>query len=253
MPQKTIIKVLIAEDEPNNRTFLRSILEKHNDFQVIGEAADGKELLELTSRLKPQVVFVDIEMPELDGMSAAKMLAEKNEELMIVFVTGHSDFAVEAFEISSFDFILKPFKADRVEKVLEKIRNRFAEREMDVQKLSRVFKSSDKLHIKCGHELHFIDVNGIYYIEKERKKTIIHTTDNRYETHEPINDLEKRLNPMNFFRSHKCYLINLKMVQKIIPWGDNSHLVKFFNSNKDALIARSKVKMLYELLEITAE
>lgn len=252
MSQKTIT-VIIAEDEPSNRTFLRNILEKHDDIKIVGEAADGKELLDLTSKLKPQVVFIDIEMPELDGMSAAKMLMDKNEEVMVVFVTGHSDFAVEAFEISSFDYILKPFKADRVNNVLDKIRSRVADWETDLQKLSQVFKSSDKLYIKCGHELHFIDANAIFYVEKERKKTVIHTTDNKYETHESINDLEKRLNPMNFFRAHKCYLVNLKMVEKIIPWGDNSHLVKFFNSNKDALIARSKVKMLYDLLEINAD
>ena len=253
MPQKTIIKVIIAEDEAANRTFLRNILEQNKDIKVVGEAVNGKELIDLTSKLKPQVVFVDIEMPELDGMSAAKKLAEKNEELLIVFVTGHSDFAVEAFEISSFDYILKPFKAERVEKVLDKIRARIVDQEMDLQKLSKIFKSSDKLYIKCGHELHFIDATSIFYVEKERKKTVIHTTESKYETHEPINDLEQRLDPMNFFRSHKCYLINLQMVEKIIPWGDNSHLVKFFSSNKDALIARSKVKMLYNLLDINTD
>ncbi|MFA5880835.1 MAG: LytTR family DNA-binding domain-containing protein [Eubacteriales bacterium] len=252
MTQKTI-KVIIAEDEPSCRTFLKNILSRHNNFEVIGEAADGEELLELAARVKPQVVFVDIEMPEIDGMSAVKRMLEKNEELVVVFVTGYSDFAVEAFEISSFDYILKPYKAPRVEKVLDKIQAHFAERENDLVKLSSIFKSSDKLYIRCGHELHFVDANTIYYVEKERKKTIIHTTGNRYETHEPINDLEKRLNPADFFRSHKCYLINLRMVEKIIPWGDNSYLVKFFNSNNDALISRSKVRLLYELLDIGSD
>jgi len=247
------IKVLIAEDEAGNRTFLRNILEKHRDIEVVGEAADGNNLLELAARLKPQVVFVDIEMPKLDGMTAVKKLLEKNGDLVFIFVTGHSDFAVEAFEMSSFDYILKPYKADRVEKTLDKIRERLTERDTDLEKLSSIFKSSDKLYIKCGHELHFIDTNSVYYVEKDRKKTVIHTIGSKYETHESINDLEKRLNPVSFFRSHKCYLINLKMVEKIIPWGDNSYLVKFFNSNNDALISRSKVKMLYDLLDIAVD
>jgi len=252
MSQKTI-KAMIAEDEPSSRAFLRSILEQHNDFEVVGESSDGKELMELVSQVKPQVVFVDIEMPELNGMSAAKKLLEKNEDLIIIFVTGHSDFAVEAFEISSFDYILKPYKADRVEKALDRIRAGMMERELEKQKLSRILKSSDKLYIKSGYELHFIDSDSIYYIEKEKKKTILHTTDNKFETHESINDLERRLDPIKFFRSHKCYLINLNKVEKIIPWGDNSYLVKFTSSNKDALIARSKVKMLYDLLEINPD
>ena len=249
MSQKPI-SVIIAEDEEGNRMFLRNILEQHSNIEVIGEAANGKELINLAYKLRPQVVFVDIEMPELDGMSAVKELVERNEELVVVFVTAHSDFAVEAFEVSSFDYILKPFKADRVEMTLEKIKRYFSERELDLKKLYNIFKSTDKLYIKCGHELHFIDANSIYYIEKDRKKTVIHTTSGKYETNESISDLEGRLSTVNFFRSHKCYLINLRMIQKILPWGDNSYLVKFFSSNNDALISRAKVKMLYDLLEI---
>lgn len=249
MSQKTI-KVIIAEDDASNRIFLRNILEKHRDVEIVGEATDGKELMALTYRLRPQVVFVDIEMPELDGMTAVKKLLEKNEDLIVVFVTGHSDFAVEAFELSSFDYILKPFKAERVEKTLDKIRACMKERDQEFEKLANIIKSSDKLYVKCGHELHFIDTNSIYYVEKDRRKTVIHTSGNKYETHESINDLEKRLDPHNFFRSHKCYLINLKKVEKIVPWGDNSYIVRFFNSNNDALISRAKVKMLHDLLDI---
>ena len=201
-------------------------------------------------KLKPQVVFVDIEMPQLTGMDAVRELLEKIEDLVVIFVTAHADFAVEAFEISSFDYILKPFKADRVEKTLEKIRKHFSEKEVDLGKLYNMFKSTEKLCIKSGYELHFIDTDSIYYIEKDRKKTVIHTTGGTHETNESISDLTGRLNATNFFRSHKCYLINLQMIQKIVPWGDNSYLVKFFNSNNDALISRAKVKMLYDLLEI---
>ncbi len=252
MTKKTL-KAVIAEDDSSSRTFLRNILLQIPDIEVVGEAANGKELLNLVSRVKPHVVFVDVEMPEMDGMSAVKKMVDRNEDVAVVFITGYSDFAVEAFEVSSFDYILKPFKAERVEKALEKVRVHFKEREQDLSKLAGIFKSSDKLHVKCGHELHFIDANSVYYVEKERKKTIIHTTMNKFETHEPINELERRLNPVDFFRSHKCYLINLRMVEKIVPWGDNSYLVKFINSNKDALISRSKVKLLHELLDIGSD
>ncbi len=252
MTQQKIVKVLIAEDEPSSRTFLRNILTKQADFAVVGEASNGAELVELGSVLKPDAVFVDIDMPGMDGMSAVKKLIETNEDLIVVFVTGYADFAVEAFEISSFDYIMKPYKADRVVKTLDKIRAHYTEREQDMAKLAKVFKA-DKLYIKCGHELHFVETRAIYYIEKERKKTIIHTLINKYEAHESLNDLEERLNPADFFRSHKCYIINLRMVEKILPWGDNSYLVRFLNSNNDALISRAKVKLLYELLNIEGD
>lgn len=247
------IRIIIAEDEPINRAHLRNIFEKHPNIESIAEASNGLELLKLTARLKPQAVFMNIEMPEMDGMTVARKMMENDEDIIIVFVTGRSDFAAEAFEISSCDYILKPFTQGRVAKALERIQSRLAEREIERQKLINILKSTDKLYIRSGYELYFIDINSIYYIEKERKKTVVHTTNNRYETHESINELEKRLDKMNFFRSHKCYLVNLKMIEKIVPWGDNSHLVKFFGLKKDALIARSKVKMLYDLLEISID
>lgn len=247
------VKIIIADDDQDNRALLRTIFDNHANVKLVGEAGSGPELLNLASRLRPQAVFINIEMPEMEGMAAAKKLMEKDEDIIVVFTAARPDFAVEAFEISSFDYILKPFSTDRVEKTLDKIFARLAERDLDRQKLANVFKSTDKLYIKSGYELHFINIDSIYYVEKDRKRTVIHTTDNRFETHESINDLEKRLDKTSFFRSHKCYLINLKMVEKIIPWGDNSHLVKFFKSNKDALIARSKVKFLYELLEIGSD
>jgi len=246
------IRILIAENQPDNRTLLRTIIENRSDIELVAAASNGLELLTLTTRLKPQAIFIDIEMPEMDGMTAAKKLISNDEDLIIVFVTNRPDFAVQAFEISSFDYILRPFTPERVEKTLQRIHTLLAERNLNKQKLANVFKSADKLYIKSGHEFHFIDINKIFCVEKDGRKTVIQTIDNKYETHEPITELEKRLDTINFFRSHKCYLINLKMVEKIIPWGDNSHLVKFFGSEKDALIARSKVKMLYELLEISS-
>lgn len=247
------IRIIIAEDDPANCTLLRNIFEKHTNIELVTEARNGLELLNLSNRLKPQAVFVDIELPEMDGMTAAKKLMKNDEDIIVVFVTSRPDFAAEAFEISSFDYILKPFTEERVEKALERIYARLSEREMDKQKLANIFKSADKLYIRSGHELHFIDVNSILYIEKNRKKTVVHTAGNTYETHESINELEKRLDRTNFFRSHKCYLINLKMIDKIVPFGDNSQLVKFFDSDNDALIARAKVKILYNLLGISLD
>lgn len=247
------IRILIAEDKPDDSTLLRSLFENRSDIELIVEARNGLELLALSHKLKPQAVFMTIEMPELDGLTAAKKLMEKNDDIIIVFVTGSRDFAAAAFEISSFDYILKPFTQDRVEKALERIHARLAEREIERQNVANIFKSADKLYIRSGYELHFIDFHTIFYVEKDRKKTVVHTIDNRYETHESINDIERRLDKNNFFRSHKCYLINLTKIEKIIPWGDNSQMVKFFGSEKDALIARSKVKALYKLLKVSSD
>lgn len=243
------IRVIIAEDNPDNRNYLRKILDEQPDIEILGEVDDGSALVSLANSLHPQVIFVDIEMSGMDGMTAVKTLLEKHEDMFVVFVTGHIDFAIDAFEISSFDYILKPYTAERIQKCLEKIRSKIDAREFDFQRLARLIKSTEKLYIKCGHELHFIDTASIYYIEKEKKKTVINTVGNKYETNESINDLEQKLDASIFFRSHKSYLINLKMVEKVIPWGSESYLVKFLNYNGDALMSRAKVKLLHDLLE----
>lgn len=245
-----IIKLVIAEDDLQCKNFLKEIIQNHGDIKIVGEAENGNELIHLVSSLRPHAVIADIEMPELNGMSAIKKLNEMNQEVLTIFVTAYSDFAVDAFEVSSVDFIVKPYSKERIGKALEKIRYWLNARDKDYDKLNNIVKSSDKLFIKFGHEIHFIDSDTIYFIEKERKKTVINTENNRYETFETMNELEKRLNPNYFFRSHKCYIINLKKIEKIIPWGSDSYLIKFFYCNSDALISRSKVKILHELLGI---
>lgn len=246
------IKTLIAEDDYMSRQLLKGMLEQFEDIQVIGEAANGLELMQLAKTLKPQVIFIDIDMPEVNGMSAAQEILAKDANIQIIFVTGHADYAVEAFEISSLDYILKPFELERIGKTVARIKAKISQLNTDITKLARILKGPEKLFVKSDHELHFIEADNIFFIErdKNKRKSIIYTTNNKYETWESLNELESRLDQTYFFRSHKSYLINLRKIEKIVPWGELSFLIRFTGSNLDAFMSRNKVQILYEILNI---
>lgn len=241
------ITAVIAEDDIYNREFLKQILSKEN-INVIGEAANGYELIEL-SKLNPMIIFADIEMPDMDGLTAVeKINGSYNNRPMIVFITGHAEYAVDAFDLCGFDYILKPFKPERVRKTLERVRNNISINSGNLNEIPKSSMISDKICIKVSNGLQFIGLENIIYIEKEGKKTIIHTDDNRFETNETINNLQKRLESSFFFRSHKCFLVNLKKIDKIIPWGKHSHLIRFTNSKTEVLISLNKLQELQRLI-----
>jgi DNA-binding LytR/AlgR family response regulator len=239
------IQILIADDQYYERILLRHIIDQYGGFEIIGEAADGIELVDLASKKRAHVIFADVEMPGMDGMAAIKQIVKEYEDILVVFVTGYADFAVQAFEISSFDYILKPFLPERVTKTLDKIYTHITEKRKAYLKTA---KDIDKLFIKVGHAVNFIDQSSILFIEKQERKTVILTRENTYETNDPINEIEKRLDPSRFFRGHKSYVINLKQIESILPHGNNSYRVKFYNSTADALVSRSNIKALNELL-----
>lgn len=246
------IKTIIAEDDYLSRQLLKGMLENFPEIEIIGEASNGLELIELAESQSPQVIFIDIDMPEINGLEAAQKLMAQDENRIIIFVTGHIDFAIKAFEISSLDYVLKPFELDRLEITVARIKTRVKQIDADFKKLARVLKGPEKLFIRHEREFHFIDAETILFIEKDkhRRKSSIYTTNHKYETYESLIDLETRLDPTYFCRSQKSYIINLRKVEKIIPWGDSTYLVRFTGSNLDAFMSRSKVQMLYEILNI---
>ena len=244
------IKTIIAEDDDFSLKFIRNILIKYGDFEIIAEATTGKKLVEKVSELKPDLIFVDIDIPEIDGMTAVRQLIDKFPNLIVVFVTAHADYAVDAFEISSLDYIVKPFNAKRIDKTIIKIRERVKELKQDLVKLASLLKNPEKLYIKIGHEIQFIDADTIFFIEKNQRKTIIYTTKNNYETNEAMQELEDRLNPNFFFRAHKSCLINLRMIERIVPFGESTYMVKFKGCSKDAVMTHQKAHILYGLLNL---
>lgn len=240
---------IIIDDNEADRMYLGKLLQDTGNVKILAEAASGLLALDLASRLRPDIAFLDIEMPGQNGMEIAKELLTIYPQVLIVFFTAHRDFAVEAFAINSADYLLKPFDAFRVRKTLAKIQEKLASRQL-MNKLDS--QGINKLAIKSKGEIFLIDLNQVVFIEKNDKNTTtVHTLPNNFTTTQTLGELEKQLAGFKHFqRVHKSYLINLNMVQKICPFADNSFEVKFEGYKETAIISRRHIDLVKRCLNM---
>jgi two-component system LytT family response regulator len=241
---------VLADDEKDMRMLLKKAVEKIEGFEVTGEAEDGESALSFVESSHPQVVFLDVEMPKLDGVQCARRILEINPDTIIIFATGHNEYMPDAFELYAFDYITKPFKIERVFATLEKIKKlNFKTEESSLDRIIRHEKGLEKLVIKNKEGISFVDMKDIIIIQREERNTVVYTGDSSYTTSEGLGDIEEKLDKTQFFRSHKCYIINLSMINKIYPYGRWTYTVKLKNTDKDALLTYEKYEELKKLFE----
>ena len=252
------IRVVIADDEPGMRMIMRKMIEKADGFSLCAEADNGKDLLKLVEEYKPQVCFLDVEMPGMTGLECAKAIQDTDPRMILVFATAHDDYMAQAFEVYAFDYMVKPFKVERVMKTLERIRQVVDGRTQPQQlpqaeKLEEHIKAMPPksvnngrimLHHKDG--VNFVNQADILLVQRENRSTVLYATGGRrFETSEALGDVEARLDPQIFFRCHKSYIINLNVIDNITPYGRWTYVVHLSGTDQDALITHEK----YEELE----
>jgi two-component system, LytTR family, response regulator len=245
------IKVLIADDDYGMRMVLRKSVEKIGGFKIVGEAEEGETALRLYEELQPDVMFMDVEMPNMTGVECAKRIVDINPKTFIVFATAHNEFMQEAFHMYAFDYIVKPFKLERIFQTLERIKALTEEREAhSINTIIRHEKGLEKLLIKNKEGISFVDMKDIIIIQREDRSTVIYTVNESYTTSEGLTELGERLDGNQFFRSHKSYIINLSMINKIYPYGRWTYIVKLRNTEKDALLTHEKYEELKTIFQL---
>jgi len=242
------LKVLIGDDDSGIRLVLKKAIEKVEGFNLVGEAADGEAAFSLFQSLKPDIVFLDVEMPKLTGLECATRIMDMDPKTKIIFATAHEEYMPDAFKVYAFDYLVKPFKIERIFQSLERIKalNTHVE-DATMNKIIRHEKSLDKLLIKNKEGISFVDMKEIIIIQREDRSTVIYTKDNSYITSEGLSELEDRLDKVMFLRSHKSYIINLAMITNIYPYGRWTYCIKLKNTNKDALITHDKYDELKDM------
>jgi two-component system LytT family response regulator len=186
---------------------------------------------------------MDIELPGMTGVECAKRMLEINPDTYMVFSTAHDEYMGEAFEMYAFDYILKPFGLKRVKQTLERIAS-LLEKETGNQDETGL----DKLLIKNRDGMSFIDIDEIMLVFREGNRTKIVTSGESYLTSINLNEVEERLDGESFMRTHKSYIVNLKYITRILPYGRWTHIVKLKGIREDALITHEKLQMLEQLL-----
>ncbi len=245
------LKVLIIDDDEGMRLVLKKIITKAEGFTLVGEAENGEAGLSLVETLSPHIVFLDVEMPGMDGVMCAKRIIDIAPKTFIIFATAHEQYMSEAFEVYASDYLIKPFKIDRVISTLGRIKEIFTNKDTTSPKLSLFNNDSiSKLVIKSKEGTSFIDCKDIIFIEREKRNTLIHTVDETLTSSESLSEIEERLDKTTFFRSHKSYIINISMIYRIHPYGRWTYIVKLKNTDKDALLTHEKYEYLEKLFGI---
>ena len=230
-----VLRIIIAEDDPAMRLILRRVIEGISDIEVVAEAEDGAQLVELSEKLAPDVVVLDISMPTLSGLEAAKKIFSISPTISLIFVTAHDNYTHEAFELYAFDYIVKPFNLERIKQTMARIKELRAGSGVHSDKSSKLAVKSSEGHV-------FLDTHDIILVTRSNRQTIITTTKGTVTTYEPLQSLSTKLGADTFFRCHKGYIINAGMVMEISPCGDKTHLVRLASTTETALMTRERAK-----------
>ncbi len=249
------IKVVVADDEQGMRMILRRVIERTEGFELVGEAQNAAELLSLVEQEHPNVCFLDVEMPDMTGLDCAKIIQDMDPRTILIFATAHDDYMAEAFELYAFDYMVKPFKLERLNQTLARVKQVVMDREPSAK--TDVFSAPrqntpnpypGRIMIRHKDGVNFVDENDILLIQRENRSTVLYVTgDRRFETSEALGDLETRLNPGIFFRCHKSYIINLNAVDAITPYGRWTYVVHLNGTKQDALITHDKYEELQRI------
>ncbi|WFR55497.1 LytTR family DNA-binding domain-containing protein [Anaerocolumna sp. AGMB13025] len=235
------IKVILIEDESGIRKLLRKIIERNEGFEVAGESDNLADAIALFRRTKAEVVFLDIEMNGASGLDCAKIIEDLEPKTKIIFATAHSEYMSDAFELYAFDYLVKPFNVERVNHTLDRIRS-FSEtmKHDDLDKIVKYERGLDKLLVKGKESISFVDIKDIILVQRENSSTVIYTRQDSFITSAGLGDIESKLDPEQFMRSHKSYLINISQIKKIEPYGRWTYIVNFKDLDKDALMTAEK-------------
>lgn len=250
------IKVMIAEDEWLARKELVYLLGQEEEIELMPHASNGKELLELVNEWEPDAIFLDIHMPELDGMQAARLLKNAGQAPLIVFTTAHDDHAVEAFGLNAVDYLLKPYSHERLKESLARIRSKLSTISVPTPQPNKMLFSSkarnwNKLLITEGEKHVLLDPETILYAEREEKSIHIYTYSNQiYMSKMSLQELENKLGELPFFRPHRSYLVNLNSIDELVPWFNGAfNLILKDEKRTQIPVSREMAKELFKLLK----
>ncbi|MTV48896.1 response regulator [Heliobacillus mobilis] len=267
------IRTLIVDDEAPARRELRFLLEKLPECQVIGEACSGEEALDFLSTTAVDVLFLDIQMHDLDGLMVARRLLEQGQLPLVVFATAFDAYALQAFEVRALDYILKPFDPQRLETTWKRVQERLLQprglEEQLGQLRSLLLSQSDPVHGAVDHrqaeaespcprlfrcvavnkdgKMLLVDTTKILYATVEGRKAIVKVDEERLELNLTLQELEDRLDTNQFCRTHRAYLVNISAIREIIPWFNGAYNL-ILNDQSEVPVSRHYAKALKELL-----
>ena len=252
------IKVLIVDDEPLARDRVRQLLEGDEEVEIVGEAGRGQDAVAAIKSLAPNLVFMDVQMPEMDGFAALEALETEPRLPMIIFVTAFDQHALRAFEVSALDYLLKPYERGRFEQALRRAKEALKQ-SFDSQQQRRIFalleelKGSGRrlewLSVKAGERVLLLRVSEIDWVEAEGNYVRVHTGKQSHFLRETISGMEEQLDPKAFVRAQRGAIVNINRIRELHVWtrgdyrivlqdGTELTLSRHYRENLEALLQR---------------
>jgi two-component system LytT family response regulator len=217
------MRVIIVDDEPLARAVLREYLASHPDIEIAGECANGFEAVKAIAELAPDLAFLDIQMPKLDGFEVAELAGSKTRYL---FVTAYDQFALRAFEVHAVDYLLKPFSRERLDQALAHARGLMKAEPQVAPLLAQAAQRNlplDRVLIRDGARVHVVPVAHIAYAEAQDDYVLIHADGRSYLKNQPLSELEGQLDPSAFVRVHRSYIVNIAAIRRIEQASKDTH------------------------------
>jgi two-component system, LytTR family, response regulator len=229
------IRAIIVDDEDLARGLLREYLREQRDIAVIAECTNGFDAVKAVSEHKPELLFLDVQMPKLNGFEVLELIGS---DLAVVFVTAHDQYAMKAFDAAAVDYLLKPFDIERFRTALQRARRRLAER-TSVSEPSELRNAAlppgqflQRIVVKDGVRIHIIPVDQLQYAEAQDDYVALHSAGKTYLKQQTISSLESSLDPSRFVRTHRSFLVNLECVAKVEPYTKDSRLAILANGSQ---------------------
>jgi two-component system, LytTR family, response regulator LytT len=255
------ISALIVDDEQPARDELAFLLKSIPEVEIVGQGRNGVEAVNLIRDLSPDVVFLDVEMPGLNGLGVVKKLLDRKLKLPhVIFATAYDHYAVQAFEVNAIDYLLKPMAKGRLEKAIAKVRREIEASAPLSQKLDRIVQLVEgrpapqrlKLLVKCAGRHVLVDSDEIIYASIEDGVITVVTREAEGESNfRTIEELQNNLDPTTFWRVHRSFLVNINRIREVVPWFKSSYQLKMDDRKQTEVpVSRAQTRKLRELFNL---
>jgi two-component system LytT family response regulator len=241
------IRALIIDDETLARELIKNYLKNQPDIEIIGECENGFEGVKNIAELKPDVVFLDIQMPKLNGFEMLELTENPPE---VIFITAHHEFAIRAFERNAIDYLLKPFSQERLFAAVSKARDKIAAGDGGDKRIPRLIQQPlteklERIVVKTGIKIRIIPVDKIIYLEAQDDYIMVYTDEGKHLKQGTMKYYEDHLDNSRFIRVHRSYIVKIDQVTQLEPYGKDSYVLKLKNG-ATLKVSRNGLKNLKE-------
>jgi two-component system, LytTR family, response regulator len=243
------IKAIIIEDEELGRELIKNYLKDQPEIDIISECENGFDGIKVIQELHPDLVFLDIQMPKLNGFEMLEILEERPE---IIFTTAYSQYAIQAFELNAVDYLLKPFPKDRLLDAVNKAAQRLQSNISNREKINKLIQQPlderiERVVVKSNTKISVIPVDKIIYLEAEDDYVMVYTREGKHLKQATMKYFEEHLDPKDFMRVHRSFIVRIDQVVQLEPYGKDSYVAKL-KEGASVHISKSGFKNLKEKL-----